>query len=228
MINRQKGYGLTACLPIHMKLNEMTINSIVELQFNYMREKHKVISVLLYKITGTVYVSAIKSAGEVLPAKRLKNFCLVYKTESGVYTYTNLSPRSISYNGQNLYALESDQDAPIVNHRNAYRLFVGVPITAKITSDGTTMCCNFFLKDISMTGMGILGIHRFDKFAKIEISFRVNDNTMETLIGSIIHTYELKNGKGFLYGCEFDEPSETIGKYVTNQLAIMELNKAIK
>jgi hypothetical protein len=55
------------------------VNTLVELQFDYMGEKHKVSTGLLYKVADTVYVSAIKGAGRILPAAKLKNVDLVYK-----------------------------------------------------------------------------------------------------------------------------------------------------
>jgi hypothetical protein len=102
---------------------------------------------------------------------------------------------------------------------------VGIPITAKVIVKEKAKYIDCILKDISMTGMGILSLNRIDEIAKIEISFRVNDNTVETLIGSIVHGYTFKNGKGFLYGCEFDEPNDTIGKYVSRQQAVLSLEQ---
>jgi hypothetical protein len=68
-----------------------------------------------------------------------------------------------------------------------------------------------------MVGMGILSNKKIEKESKIEISFRVNAESTETLVGNIIQVYEFKNGKGFFYGCEFDEPNEIIGRYIAGQ-----------
>jgi hypothetical protein len=206
-----------------MKLSEIPVNTVVELQFDYMGEKQKVNSGLLYKYSESVYVSAIKSAGEIIPAKKLKNFCIALKTGTGVYNFKNLNPRSVSFSGQNLYAVSSDQEANLERDKNANRLFVGVPISAKIITDKSTRYFNGMLKDISVNGMGILSIGRIEDSARIEVRFRVNADTIETLTGNIINSHELKNGKGYLYGCEFDEPNEIIGKYVARQQTELEL-----
>jgi hypothetical protein len=200
-----------------MKIVEIPINTLVDLQFYYLGEKHKVGVGLLYKNAYAVYVSAIKNHGKTIPALKLSNIKLVYKTSAGIYLFHDVRLRSISYNGQNLYVVESDRDAQRVNNRNNDRLFMGIAVAAKIITETGSTTMNCILKDIGATGMGILSKKNVDKLSKIEIFFWVNESTRETLVGNILHVYEFKNGKGFLYGCEFVEPNETIGKYVIRQ-----------
>lgn len=207
-----------------MKLCEVPINTLVELQFYYLNEKHMVSAALLYKYAETVYVSGVRSAGETVNAKKLRNFNLIYKTDAGVYTFSDLNPRSISYNGQNLYAVPGDQEARLVNHRNAFRLFIGTPVSVKITVNSTTKRMDCILKDISMTGMGIISLNKIEEFAKIEVTFRVNEATDEKLVASIVHSREFKSGNGYLYGCEFDVPNEIIGKYIARRQQLMAVN----
>lgn len=202
-----------------MKLYEIPINTLVELQFFYLEERHMISAGLLYKYADTVYVSAVKTAGKTISAKKLRDFKVYYKTDASVYSFTNLSPRSISYNGQNLYAIQTSQDARLIKRLTAYRLFIGAPICARITSEGVTRQINCILKDISMTGMGILSLKKIDEHAKIEISFRVRENQPEVLTASITHSREFKSGNGYLYGCEFDVPNESIGNYVMRRRA---------
>jgi hypothetical protein len=73
--------------------------------------------------------------------------------------------------------------------------------------------------------MNLMRIVKIDEQSKIEISFRINYETVETLTGNIVQSLELKNGKGYLYECEFDEPNESIGKYVLRQQMEIDLNK---
>jgi hypothetical protein len=201
-----------------MKIYELPINTLIELHFDYMGGTHKLNLGLFYKIAKTIYISAIKHAGVAIPAVKLKNISLVYKSAIGRYIFKDIAMRSISYNGQNLYAIQSEQDAYIINQRSKERLLMGVYISTKITSpDGTESYIQCLLKDIGMTGMGIMSHQRFEKSSKIEISFRTNQNDSESLVGSIIYIHEFANGKGFFYGCEFEKPNETIGKYVANQ-----------
>lgn len=200
-----------------MKLYELPINTLVELQFYYMNDRHMISSGLLYRYADTVYVTAVKSAGETLSAKKLKEFSLIYKSEAAIYSFSDIKPRSVSYCGQNLYAIQTDQDAKLVDHRNAYRLFIGAKITAKLTSNGKTKQMDCILKDISMTGMGIVSMSKLDEMTKIEISFSVNDNTHEILVASIVHSRQFRSGNGYLYGCEFDVPNVIIGNYVARR-----------
>jgi hypothetical protein len=202
-----------------MKLSEIPANTFVELKFDYIGASHKIGVGLLYKNAEAVYVSAIKNVGRTIPASKLKNVILIYKAVAGVYIFKDLTLRSIAYNGQNLYVIQTEQEAQKISHRNAVRLPLGVNVSAKIiTTDGIENHIYCILKDISMTGMGILSNKKIDKIDKIEISFRVNE-TKETVVGNIIHIYEFANGKGYLYGCEFDEPNGSIGKYVERQYA---------
>lgn len=202
-----------------MKLYELPVNTLIELQFIYLDEKHKISAGLLYKYADTVYVSAVKSAGKTISAKKLREFKIYFKTDVSVYSFSDLNPRSISYNGQNLYAIQTNQEAKLIKQQTAYRLFVGAPVCAKVTSQGVTKQVNCILKDISMTGMGILSLKKIDEDAKLEISFRTNDSQPEVLTANITHTREFKSGNGYMYGCEFDVPNEIIGKYITNRRA---------
>ncbi len=201
-----------------MKIFEIPVSTVVELRFYYMGIRHKVGVGLLYKYGNTVYVSALKSSGKTVPASKLLSVNLVYRTDAGLYTFHNVNLRSLSLNGQKLYAVQSDKEAQIVNNRKSYRLYLGVNIVAKIIkADGTEEELQCILKDLSANGMGILSRHKVEETAKIEISFKLY-NKQEKLVGFIARTDEFKNGTGYLYGCEFDEPNETIGKYVVQQI----------
>ena len=212
-----------------MKLIEVPINTLVELQFYYMGERHKVGVGLLYKNEKAVYVSAIKNAGKTIPASHLYNVYLTYKTNEGLYIFKNVSLRSISYNGQKLYVVQTDKEALIIDYRKAYRLYLGKNVSAKIIKEEKSESIHCILKDISMSGMGILSNIQIDPSAQIEIGFRVNKNKKETLIGNITRVDEFKNGTGYLYACEFLVPNDTIGKFVTYQIEKMNkknLNRA--
>jgi hypothetical protein len=204
-----------------MKLIEVPINTLVELQFYYMGERHKIGLGLLYNNKKAVYVSAIKNAGKTIPASHLYNTHLIYKTNEGLYIFKNVALRSISYNNQKLYVVQTDQDALIVDYRKSYRLYLGKKVSVKIVKEEQFENVQCILKDISMNGMSILSHIPIDQAAKIEIGFRVNKNSKETLVGNIIRVEEFKNGTGFLYACEFDEPNDTLGKFVANQIEKM-------
>lgn len=204
-----------------MKLIEVPINTLVELQFYYMGERHKVGVGLLYKNTKAVYVSAIKNAGKTVPATHLFNVHLCYKTNEGLYIFKNVNLRSISYNGQKLYVVQTDQEALIVDYRKAYRLYLGKNVSAKVIKEEQTESIHCILKDISMSGMGILSNILIDSSSRIEIGFRVNKNKKETLVGNITRVDEYKNGTGYLYACEFIEPNDTIGRFVAYQIEKM-------
>lgn len=201
-----------------MKVFEIPVNTVVELKFYYMGTRYNVSVGLLYQYGSTVYISALKSAGKTVPASKLRGVNLIYRTNTGVYTFHNVNLRSLSLNGQKLYAVQSDKDAQIVNHRKSYRLYVGANVVARIiNADGTEEELHCILKDISATGMGILSHRKVEESAKIEISFKLS-NKIEKLVGYIARADEFKNGTGYLYGCEFDEPNEIIGKYVAQKV----------
>lgn len=201
-----------------MKVIEIPVNTVVELKFYYMGIRYKVGVGLLYQYGNTVYVSALKSAGKTVPASKLRSVTLIYHSNVGTYTFHNINIRSLSLNGQKLYAIHSDKEAKITSHRKSYRLYLGTNIVAKVIKiDGSEEELQCILKDISATGMGILSHRKVEETAKLEISFKLN-NKKETLVGFIARTDEFKNGTGYLYGCEFEQPNETIGKYVAQQV----------
>ena len=194
-----------------MKLIDIPNNILVELQFYYMGERHKIGVGLLYKNSKAVYVSAIKNAGKTIPAAHLYHTHLVYKSDAGLYIFKNVALRSISYNGQNLYVVQSDQESLVVDYRKSYRLYLGKKVSAKIIREDQVETVHCILKDISMNGMGILSNIQIDQTARIELSFRVNRDKKETLLGNIIRVDEFKNSSGYLYNCEFVTPNDTIG-----------------
>lgn len=200
-----------------MKLVEIPANTVVELKFYYMGIRHKVSVGLLYKYADIVYVSALKSAGKTVPASQLRSVNLIYKSEVGLYTFHNVALRSLSLNGQKLYAVTSQQEAQEVNHRKSYRLYLGVNIVAKVVNEDDIEELQCILKDISATGMGILSRKKLDENARIEVSFRLN-NIKEIMVGYVARIDEFKNGTGYLYGCEFSEVNETIGNYVAAKM----------
>lgn len=201
-----------------MRLNEIPLNTVVVLQFYYMGERHKLGVGLLYNNANAVYISAIKNAGKTIPASQLYQVILTYKTNEGLYIFKNVALRSISYNGQKLYVVQTDREALVVDYRKSYRLYLGKNISARVIKDDRAESIHCILKDISMGCMWILSNLQIDPSSKIEIGFRVNKNKKETLVGNITHVDEFKNGSGYLYTCEFLEPNDTIGRFVAYQI----------
>lgn len=208
-----------------MKLNEIPLNTIVELNFDYMDERFTVSAAVLYIYMDTVYVSAVKCAGVTVSAKKLSNFSLSFKTEACSLFFDNLTPRSASYYGQNLYAIQSQQEAKLLMNDITFRLFIGTPVSAKIITGDNTKHVECILKNISMIGMDIICNMKLDEMSKIQISFCVNNNSKEILNGNIIHIQKFKNNDCYLYSCEFDEPNVIIGSYVAKRQAELSLEK---
>jgi c-di-GMP-binding flagellar brake protein YcgR len=200
-----------------MKLAEIPTNTVVELHFFYMGIRMKVSVGLLYKYADIVYISALKSAGKTVPASQLRSVNLIYRSEAGIYTFHSVALRSLSLQGQKLYAVTSQQEAQEVNHRQSYRIYLGINIMAKVVTENDEEELQCILKDISATGMGILSRKKVEESARIEVSFSLH-NVKEKLIGYIARIDEFKNGTGFLYGCEFTKPNETIGKYIATKV----------
>ncbi len=207
-----------------MKLIEIPVNSVVELRFYYLGIRQKVNVGLYYKYSEAVYISALRTAGKTVPASKLQSVTLVYRNEEGMFTFHNVAMRSLSLSGQKLYAVESAQEAQRIRNSRAGRLHLGIQVVAKITMGESSESLQCMLKDISATGMGILSNKKLDEAAKIEISYKVK-NLSEVLVGHIVRINEIKNGTGYLYGCEFEEPNETIGKYVIHKLLLKEVEK---
>ncbi len=207
-----------------MKLIEIPVNTVVELRFYYLGIRHKVNTGLYYKYSEAVYISALRAAGKTVPASKLQSVTLVYRNEEGMYTFHNVSMRSLSLSGQKLYAVSSSQEAQLIKNSKASRLHLGIQVNAKIALGDKSESLQCMLKDISATGMAILSNKKLDETVKIEISYKVK-NTNEVLVGNIVRVNEIKNGTGYLYGCEFDEPNATIGKYVAQKLLLKETEK---
>jgi hypothetical protein len=209
-----------------MRLIEIPLNSLVNLQFYYMGERHRVGVGLLYKNAKAVYVSAIKNAGKTIPATQLFNVSLLYKTSEGLYIFKNVALRSISYNGQKLYVVQTDREAFVVDYRKSFRLYIGKNVSAKVIKEERWETVQCILREISMNGMWLLSNIQIDPSANIEIGFRVNKNKKEALVGKITQIDEFKNGTGYQYSCEFLVPNDTIGKFVAYQIEKMNKRNA--
>ncbi len=208
-----------------MKINEIPLNTIVELQFDYLDEQYSISAGVLYLYMDTVYVSAVKNSGVTIPAKKLKNIKLIYRAEACTYLFDYLTIRSTSYYGQNLYAIKSMQDAQILISGTSFRLFIGSPVCAKLLRGDSIKQSECILKSISMTSMEIICNKKLDEVTKIQISFRVNDYSNEILVGNIVQIQKFKNNDCFLYTCEFEEPNIIIGSYVARRQAELNLKQ---
>ncbi len=200
-----------------MKLIEIPVNTVVELRFYYMGIRYKVNTGLYYKYSESVYISALRAAGKTIPASKLRSVTLVYRYVEGMFTFHNVALRSLSLNGQKLYAVQSSQEAQIIKNSKSVRLHLGIQVIATIIWGDKKESLQCLLKDISATGMAILSNKKLDETAKIEISYKLN-NSNEVLVGNIVRINEINNGSGYLYGCEFEEANAVIGRYVLQKL----------
>ncbi|MDF2589449.1 MAG: PilZ domain [Anaerocolumna sp.] len=201
-----------------MKLYELPDKAKLELKFKFQDNEYSMNVILQMKMENLICIQAIKCNGEPLDKVNLSEATLTYKSKDGIYIFSNLTFKLVTYQGIYMYALSSNFEASRLNRRQDYRVFVSEPIVVKlIKENGKSLEVTGLLKDISLSGMGIILTFKTENTIASEIRLNISENKSVKLVGEIINTTELQNGKGFLYGCMFDGKKEILSRYILKQ-----------
>lgn len=196
-----------------MKIGNIPLNTDIEIVFEYMSKEYCMKIQIQINNTENIFIPAILNNGKPIKPHELKNVKIIYKEPNGVYTFTDIELKAVLYSGANLYEIRNDYEVARVNHRDAFRVFVGDPINFKIIRGDNITTTSGILKDISLTGMGIISNFKIEGAALIELIFVTDEGKKIKLRGNIIRVNELEHNRGFLYGCKFiDKNDSSLGK----------------
>lgn len=198
-----------------MRLSEIPDKTNLELHLS-LKDKHYTINVnTQFKASEYVFIQPISNNG--IPIDKLVpyNPTLIYKTMDGIFLFKNLNIKVVYYKGTCLYAISSSFEAERENRRDAFRVFLSDATSLKITKrDGKVIELFGLLKDLSLTGMGIILKYKTEDILSMEITIDCERNTKMTLSGEVVRITELPNQKGYLYGCRFYQTKETLNRYL--------------
>lgn len=201
-----------------MKLIELPDKTKLELRFKYKNKNYCMEVELQMKIVNTIFIQAVCCNGEPIDKMDINNPILIYKTETGLYIFKDASYKLVIFKESNMYAVSSQQEGEKINRREAYRVYISEPVKLKITkSNRNVIELSGILKDISLTGMGIILPYKGEDIHTIEIMLELTRNTNITLIGEVVRIVELPYNKGYLYGCRFHTQKEALSRYIVNR-----------
>lgn len=208
-----------------MKLMDLPVKTKLELRFDYNNKNYGMEVELQMKVTNYIFIQAICCNGEPMDKMDIHNPVLIYKTEAGLYLFMKASYKLVVFKGANMYAVSSQYDAEKLNRRETYRVYINEPVMLKITKyNGTTVTLSGILKDISLTGMGIILSYEGKDIHTIKIRLEMGKNSSIPLNGEIVSLKKLPNNKGFLYGCRFQTQKEVLSRYIVNRQIYNRIN----
>ena len=195
-----------------MRLEDIPENTIVTLGFRY-KELDVEFELGIYaKKLGAIYVPAIKDREIPLKSKDIKEPYIIYKTETGIYEFNELEIELLTTDERFVYEVKSEQTVERKNRRRAFRVDVGKATSVRIIRNNKDdLVVSGVIEDISAVGMAVTLYNEIEIGAKIEIVFEWAGDSHVKLMGTVVRV-EKKRENRFVYGCAFDERSETLGR----------------
>jgi hypothetical protein len=196
-----------------MKLYDLPERAILELKFLFRNKEYTMNMRLQGKQEDRIFIPTVCSKGQ--PIGALEQPVITYKTGSGIFIFNDLDMKLVTFSGYYMYSIASLEDVEKINRRETYRVFICEAINFKgITSNGSKIDIYGVLKDISLTGMGLVLNRQYKDLASIEIKIKVNDLSRVTLVGEVINVIKLPKNRGYLYGCRFDGQKDFLSRFL--------------
>jgi hypothetical protein len=197
---------------------DLPVKTKLDLRFNYKKRKYCMEVELQMKLADYILIQAINCNGEPISKMDMNDPELTYKTETGLFVFKTAAFKLVNYKESYMYAVTSPDDAEKVNRREAYRVYINDPVLLKITKTNQNIVeLSGILKDISLTGMGIILPYKGEDIKTMEIILDLTRNTNINLMGDVVRIKELPNNKGYLYGCQFQIQKEALSRYIMSR-----------
>lgn len=195
-----------------MNIGLIPEKAYVALRFSYIGDDYEKELQVCHKTFNKIYVPSIKDRNHPIHGNKLEQAALIYKTDQGYYEFKELNIRIVTIGDKFLYEIQSDYIAERQNRRAAFRVPIGSPTNVKvIEKSGKTRRVSGVLHDLSALGMAVILYNKLEVGNKLEVNFNVTDKASIKLVGDVVRIDEITSKK-FLYGCKFDDRSETLGK----------------
>jgi len=203
-----------------MKLVDIIEKSNLELHFKYKNKKYY-LNMNLYKVLEErVLLRVVDYKGKTINASIFQSPVLIYKNGDGVFKFPDITIAQIYYHGLPMYAIDGFVEAEKDNRREAYRVNICEHRKLRVTTTtGKIIETSGFLKDISMTGMGLILDDKKDDINTIELSLDEAKSDEVKITSEVVRIIELPKHKGYLYGCRFYNPKESLGRYIIKRQA---------
>ena len=198
-----------------MRLECIPEGELLNVKFEYLGKDYDMQLSLFAKYHEYIVVPAILDKGIPRDPDDLKDKRIIYKTQNGIFEYSDIKVELRTLSENYVYKIASGQDVVKLNRREAYRVFIGESIVIKCTSannkERTFMA---ILKDISILGMGIVSANEIGVGDYIETVYQVNNGLRILLNGTVIRVSDMSGRRSRVYGIKFDGRTEVLSKII--------------
>ena len=197
-----------------MKITDIETENKLLLKFKYKEKRYSMIVMLFAKNTGYIIIPSILEKGQAVNPQELKEAEILYTVKEGIYRFESIKIESGFFKGIRVYHVSSDEEVTRTNRRQAYRMFIGeITTVTVITENGKKRTIEGILKNVSITGMGIILKQEFDVGTTLRILYEF-DGLCFLLQGTVIRKDKMKGYRAFSYGCIFKNPNHSISRVI--------------
>ena len=197
-----------------MKITDIDADNKLIIKFKYNEKPYSMTVSIVAKNSEYIIIPAVLHNNLVVEPGSFQDFEILYSTKEGIFNFQTLRADANIYLGMRVYYISCDEDVQRLNRREAYRVFFGeiVRITV-ISENGRQRNTEGILKDLSVTGMGVIAKQELEIGAMMKIVYNY-DGLYFLLYGKIIRKEKVYRYRAFSYGCEFKEPNNSINRII--------------
>ncbi len=197
-----------------MKIFEIDTENKLIIKFNHNDKNYSFFVSLLAKSSGYIVIPSILKNNEVVDPSLLKDAEIIYTVKEGVFRFPISKLQPEIFKGLRVYYTYSEKDTAIENRRESYRVFIGEIVTVLITNeDGRRKNVEGILKDLSITGMGVISKMEFEEGSLMQILFNF-EGVNFLLSGKIVRKEKIRRFRAFSYGIQFTNPNYGIQRII--------------
>ncbi|HHV10896.1 MAG TPA: PilZ domain-containing protein [Clostridiales bacterium] len=197
-----------------MKIFEIDTENKLIIKFNHNDRIYSFFVSLLARSSGYIVIPSILKNNEVVDPGLLKDAEIIYTVKDGVFRFPISKLQPETFKGLRVYYTYSEGDVALENRREAYRVFIGEIVTVLITNeDGRRKNVEGILKDLSVTGMGVISKMEFEEGTLMQIVFNF-EGVNFFLSGRIVRKEKIRRFRAFSYGVKFDSPNYNIQRII--------------
>ena len=197
-----------------MKLTEIETENKLILKFKYKGKPFSMVVALIAKNSQYIIIPSILENDQVVDPASLTEVEIIYTIKEGVFCFTNNKLDATTFNGIRVYYVSSEEDIQKENRREAYRVFIGdlVKILA-VTPKGKKKNVEGILKNLSVTGMGVMSKQEFELGTTLRIIYNF-EGVNFLLLGQIIRKDKLYRYRAYSYGCKFNDANNSVNRII--------------
>ncbi len=197
-----------------MKIIDIETENKLLLKFKYKELEYSMIVALIAKGSNFIIIPSILDNNQLIDPEALEEAEIIYTVKEGVFRFEKLTMEKASVLGMRVYHVHSEEDVTRVNRREAYRVFIGEVVIVTVRStDGKERNVEGVLKNLSVTGMGILLKQDLELGTTMKILYDCDDIRF-FLQGTVIRKDKVRGYRAFSYGCIFKEPDNRLNRII--------------